>query len=86
MAGPAGGSPGTSGNGSKNTGPEKRYSLNLSIAFENILNKVNLGTPIGNLSSPLFGQSQSLAGVSSSAGGSINAANRRIYLNLRLGF
>lgn len=74
------------GNGGQSSRPEKRFSLNLSIAFENLLNNVNLGAPIGNLSSPLFGQSQSLAGLSGSSGGSVNAANRRVYLNLRFAF
>lgn len=72
--------------GNQKVGTEKRYSLNLSLAFENLLNNVNLSPPIGNLSSPLFGQSQSLAGLSSSSGGSVNAANRRVFVNLRLRF
>lgn len=72
--------------GNKSAGSEKRYHLNVSIAFENLLNNVNFGAPIGSLSSPLFGQSQGLVGISSSAGGSVNAANRRVYLNLKFGF
>ncbi|HEV2834201.1 MAG TPA: carboxypeptidase regulatory-like domain-containing protein, partial [Pyrinomonadaceae bacterium] len=41
---------------------EKRYTLNVSINFQNLLNHVNLGPPVGNLSSPSFGESLSLGG------------------------
>ncbi len=69
---------------------EKKYNLTVSLFVQNILNNVNFGPPIGNLSSPLFGQPQSVAGsfggFGGSGGGSANAGNRRIYLNLRLNF
>jgi len=39
-----------------------RYNLTLSVNARNVLNRVNLSSPIGNLSSPFFGQSISLAG------------------------
>jgi Carboxypeptidase regulatory-like domain/TonB dependent receptor-like, beta-barrel len=69
---------------------EKRYNLNVSINFQNILNRVNLSTPVGNLSSPSFGESLSLAGtfggLGGAAGGSNGAGNRRIYLQMRLNF
>src|SRR6185369_11396358 len=42
---------------------EKRYTLNVSINFQNVLNHVNLGTPVGNLASPSFGESLGLGGV-----------------------
>ena len=69
---------------------EKRYNLNVSINFQNILNRVNLATPVGNLSSPSFGESLGLAptfgGLGGAAGGSNGAGNRRIYLQVRLNF
>jgi Carboxypeptidase regulatory-like domain len=59
-----------------------RYQLEFSIMAHNVLNHVNLGTPVGNLSSPLFGQSTSLAG------GFFNsqAANRSLNVMLRFSF
>jgi hypothetical protein len=77
-AGPQGASPVASG--------EKRYNLNVSINFQNILNHVNLSTPIGNLSSPSFGESQGVVGVFGGGGGSTGAGNRRIYAQVRLNF
>jgi hypothetical protein len=67
---------------------EKRYNLNVSINFQNILNHVNLATPVGNLSSPSFGESLGLGGVIGGlgAGGSSGAGNRRIYAQVRLNF
>jgi hypothetical protein len=69
---------------------EKKYTLNVGIFFQNLLNNVNLAPPIGNLSSPLFGQSQSVAGSFGGFGGggpgSANAGNRKISLSLRFNF
>ena len=67
---------------------EKRYTLNVSINFQNVLNRVNLGTPVGNLSSPSFGESVSLAPSfgGGGGGGSTGAGNRRIYAQVRLNF
>lgn len=68
---------------------EKRYTLNASINFQNLLNNVNLGTPVGNLLSPNFGQSLGLAGSFGGfggGGGSSGAGNRRIYAQVRLNF
>jgi hypothetical protein len=84
--GPQGGS-----GGSQAARPtEKRYTLNVSLNFQNILNRVNLATPVGNLSSPSFGESLGLAGtfggLGGSAGGSGGAGNRRIYATVRLNF
>jgi len=64
---------------------DKRFNLTLSMSVRNLLNTVNLSTPVGNLSSPLFGESLSLAGGFGPMGGS-PAANRRIDLQLRLSF
>ena len=60
----------------------RRYQLELGVMAHNAFNKVNLGTPVGNLTSPLFGQSNSLAG------GFFNnqSANRSINLFLRFSF
>lgn len=63
----------------------KRFNLTLSMSVRNLLNTVNLSTPVGNLSSPLFGESLSLAGGFGPMGSS-PAANRRIDLQLRLSF
>jgi len=83
----AGGSP-QRGGGAAPT--EKRYTLNVSISFQNLLNHVNLGTPVGNLLSPNFGQSLGLAGsfggFGGGGGGSVGAGNRRIYAQVRLNF
>jgi len=65
---------------------EKRYNLNVSINFQNILNHVNLSTPVGNLSSPSFGESLGVVGVFGGGGGSTGAGNRRIYAQVRLNF
>lgn len=67
---------------------EKRFTLNASIYFQNLLNHVNLGTPVGNLLSPNFGQSLSVSGFGGGGGGggSTGAGNRRIYAQLRLNF
>lgn len=59
-----------------------RYNLEFSIFARNVLNIVNLGTPVGNLGSPLFGQSRSIAG--SYFGGT--AANRQLALSMRFSF
>lgn len=67
---------------------EKKYTLQVSLAFQNLLNNVNLGFPEGNLASPLFGLPRGLTGNFGGfgGGGSSNAGNRRIYLNMRLNF
>jgi hypothetical protein len=84
---PAGGPGGPQGPG----GPpasEKRYTLNVSINFQNLLNHVNLGLPTGNLSSPSFGESLGLGGSFGgfSGAGSAGAGNRRIYAQVRFNF
>jgi hypothetical protein len=89
--GPGGGGGGMGQGGFGGGGSsEKKYTLNVSLYVQNLLNNVNLAPPIGDLSSPQFGQSQSLAGsfggFGGGGGGSANAGNRRIYVNLRLSF
>jgi hypothetical protein len=66
---------------------DRKYNLTLSVAFQNLLNSVNLAVPVGNLSSPLFGQSQGLTGFGGIGGsGSADAGNRRIYINAQFSF
>ena len=79
---------GPQGGGGGAAASEKRYTLNVSINFQNILNHVNLGTPVGNLSSPSFGESVNLGGAFGGFGapGSTGAGNRRIYAQVRLNF
>jgi hypothetical protein len=85
--GPGGPGPQGSGGGA---GSEKRYNLNVSINFQNILNHVNLATPVGNLASPSFGESLGVGGAfggfGGPGGGSAGAGNRRIYAQVRLNF
>jgi hypothetical protein len=61
---------------------DRRYSLTFSISARNLLNKVNLDTPVGNLSSPLFGSSTSIHGFG--PGGA--SANRMVDLQMRFSF
>jgi hypothetical protein len=89
--GPGGGGGGMQGGfGGAGGSSEKKYTLNVSLYVQNLLNNVNLAPPIGSLLSPQFGQSQSLAGsfggFGGGGGGGANAGNRRIYVNLRLSF
>ena len=67
---------------------EKRYNLNVSINFQNLLNHVNPGPPVGNLSSPSFGESVGLGPTFGAGGGpgSAGAGNRRIYAQIRFNF
>jgi hypothetical protein len=67
---------------------EKRFNLNVSINFQNLFNRVNLATPVGNLSSPSFGESLGLGGAFGGfgGGGSSGAGNRRIYAQVRFNF
>jgi hypothetical protein len=97
--GPQGGGPGAStfgggrrGGGRGGPGPGgmfagdstgRRINLTLGLTARNLLNHVNLATPVGDLLSPVFGESVALAGGFGAAGGS---SNRRIDLQLRLSF
>ena len=66
-------------------GEQKRYSLNFSLNFMNLLNRTNLGNPVGNLSSPSFGQSLFAVG-GGFGGGNQAAGNRRIQASVRFSF
>lgn len=72
-----GGRPGWWGSG----GGGGRYSLELTVDARNLLNTVNLQTPVSNLSSPLFGQSRDIAGFRGGA-----SANRRVEFQVRFRF
>jgi hypothetical protein len=91
--GPRGGGGGIPGagipGGGAGGGEAKRYSMVFSLNFNNILNKVNLGNPVSNLSSPSFGESQSLGGSFGGFGGfggSSGAGNRRVTAQVRFNF
>jgi hypothetical protein len=84
MAGGGGGGGGIFGPG--NTGT-KRYNLTFSVYARNVLNNVNLGSPVGVIGSPLFGQSNSLGGIfGGGGGGPTQAANRRIDFQVVFSF
>jgi len=60
----------------------RRYSLTFSVSARNALNRVNLGTPVGELTSPLFAASNGLAGGPYSSQGAV----RRIDLQVLFSF
>jgi hypothetical protein len=60
----------------------RRYALTFSVNARNILNRENLGPPVGNLDSPKFAQSVSLAGGPFSS----QAASRKIELQASFSF
>ena len=51
-------------------GTGRRYNLTFTVSARNVLNRVNLAPPVGNISSPLFDQSIALAGGPYSFSGS----------------
>jgi len=88
-----GGPPRSGGGGA--AAEAKRYSMQFSLNFQNVLNHVNLSPPNGNLSSPYFGQSLSLSGGfggfggpggGGGAGGGSGAGNRRVTAQVRFNF
>jgi hypothetical protein len=95
--GPRGGGGGDRGGGGGGFGgpggggaEAKRYSMQFSVNFQNIFNKVNLSNPVGNLSSPSFGESLSLnggfGGFGGGGGGGSGAGNRRVSAQVRFNF
>ncbi|MBV8050893.1 MAG: TonB-dependent receptor [Acidobacteriaceae bacterium] len=60
----------------------RRYSLTFSVSARNLLNRVNLATPVGELTSPLFAESNGLAGGPYSSQGAV----RRIDLQVLFSF
>jgi hypothetical protein len=79
---------GGGGRGGDAAADGSRYGLTFSVQFQNLFNKTNEGTPVGNLSSPLFGESLSTAGGFGGGGGGGNpaAGNRRIIGQVRFSF
>jgi hypothetical protein len=66
---------------------DQRVSMTFSVSVQNIFNRVNLSSPIGNLTSPSFGQSIATAGgFGFGPDGNVSAGNRRISMNMRLNF
>jgi hypothetical protein len=89
----AGGGPPPGGGGNPFGGPggagggDKRYNVTFSVNINNLFNRSNLSSPVGNLSSPLFGQSLStLGGFGDGGGGNGSVANRRITAGIRFSF
>jgi hypothetical protein len=89
MAGGGGRGGGIFGPGNAGT---KRYNLTFSVYARNVMNNVNLGTPLAVVGSPLpqlFDRSDSLGGVfggGGGGGGPSQAANRRIDLQVVFSF
>lgn len=81
-----GGGGGPAGVGPGGAGAEKRYNLTFSVNIQNLFNRTNLSSPVGNLNSPLFGQSLSTLGGFGGDGGNAASANRRITAGLRFNF
>lgn len=72
------------GRGGFGGGSDKPYNLTLGVQVSNLLNRTNLGIPVGNLSAPTFGQSVSTGGAFGFfGGGGSNSGNRRIELQAR---
>jgi hypothetical protein len=67
-------------------GAEKRYNFTFSVNINNLFNRSNLSSPVGNLASPLFGQSLSTLGGFGDGGGNAASANRRISAGIRFNF
>jgi hypothetical protein len=75
------------GGGGAQAGGEGRYRLTLGVRFTNLLNRVNLDQPVGNLASPLFGRSAATAGgFGAGSVGNPAAGNRRAEAQLRFDF
>lgn len=82
--------------GAPGVGEAKRYSIQFSVNFTNLFNKVNLSTPVGQLSSPSFGESLALGaqfggfggpgGGGGGFGGGSGAGNRRVSAQVRFNF
>jgi hypothetical protein len=86
---------GPGGLGGGGASAEKKYSLTLSLNFQNLLNNVNFNSPNGNLSSTTFGQSLGLnggfggfgpGGGGGGGGGGAGAGNRKVTAQIRFTF
>ncbi|HEX8846383.1 MAG TPA: carboxypeptidase regulatory-like domain-containing protein [Pyrinomonadaceae bacterium] len=81
-----GGGGGAVAAGPGGAGAEKRYNLTFSVNIQNLFNRTNLSSPVGNLNSPFFGQSLSTLGGFGDGGGNASSANRRISAGVRFNF
>ena len=66
------------------TPTSKRYNLTVSVSARNLLNHVNPGPIIGQITSPLFGEANQVAGGYGAFAETAN--NRRIELQMRFSF
>ena len=62
----------------------KRYNLTVSVSARNLLNHVNPGPIIGQITSPLFGEANQVAGGYGAFAETAN--NRRLELQMRFSF
>ncbi len=91
---PMGGRGGPGGGGGMRGGPggmfggggSGKYNLTFSVQASNILNRTNLGQPIGTITSPLFATSNTVARGFGPGGGGGDSFNRRIEMSLRFSF
>jgi hypothetical protein len=66
---------------------QRPYSLSFSINANNVLNRNNRGTPVGNMASPYFLKSTGTSGMFFfGPGGGGTGGNRQIILRVRLSF
>jgi hypothetical protein len=77
-----GGLSGSGGPLQMNQNAKSRYSLNFSVMAHNVMNNVNLASPVSVLQSPLFGKSNALAGGFFSS----SASNRSIDMQVSFNF
>ncbi|MFN7992915.1 MAG: carboxypeptidase regulatory-like domain-containing protein [Bryobacteraceae bacterium] len=66
------------------TPTSRRYNLTISVSARNLLNHVNPGPVIGQITSPLFGESNQVAGGYGAFAETAN--NRRLELQMRFTF
>lgn len=86
--GPGGGGPQMMMMGGAGPAAAAKYNLTLSLNVQNVLNHVNFGLPVGNMTSPSFGRSVAVAGGFGGfgGGGGSTGPNRKVYLNARFTF
>ena len=65
---------------------QRPYSLQLSMSFNNLLNRNNQGLPVGNMASPYFLKSASGSNTFFFGPGGGSGGNRTITLRVRLSF
>ncbi len=66
------------------TSTSRRYNLTISLSARNLLNHVNEGPVIGQITSPLFGEANQVAGGYGAFAETAN--NRRLELQMRFTF